>query len=83
LPWIGKHGFIEVSFPNRREEIAITPGHLTPALLRRELLKIKVMPERIYITHLKPQFYKMIERELQRLKLNNLTLLKEGGVIGV
>jgi hypothetical protein len=56
---------------------------LTPALLRRELLKIKVMPERIYITHLKPQFYKMIERELQRLKLNNLTLLKEGGVIRV
>ncbi len=74
---------IEVSFPNRMEEIAITTGHLTPALFQRELLKIKIPPERIYITHLKPQFYKTIKAELQKLRIKNLTLLKEGEIIGV
>jgi ribonuclease BN (tRNA processing enzyme) len=74
---------IEVSFPNHMEEIAIASGHLTPQLLQRELLKIEAMPERIYITHLKPQFYTAIKKELQRLKVINLTLLKEGDVIQV
>ena len=74
---------IEVSFPNRMEEIAITTGHLTPNLLKKELLKIKLMPERIYITHLKPQFYKVIKKEIKRLNVNNLTLLKEGDILQV
>ena len=74
---------IEVSFPNHMGEIAITTGHLTPLLLQRELSKIKIMPERIYITHLKPQFYKVIKKELQSLKGINLTLLKEGDIIQV
>jgi len=74
---------IEVSFPNRMGDIAITTGHLTPLLLKGELSKIKIMPERIYITHLKPQFYKAIKKELQSLKVINLTLLKEGDIIQV
>jgi ribonuclease BN (tRNA processing enzyme) len=74
---------IEVSFPNHMGDIAITTGHLTPLLLKRELSKIKIMPERIYITHLKPQFYKTIKKELQSLKVINLTLLKEGDMIQV
>jgi len=74
---------IEVSFPNHMGDIAITTGHLTPLLLKRELAKIKIMPERIYITHLKPQFYKTIKKELQSLKVINLTLLKEGDMIQV
>jgi hypothetical protein len=41
------------------------------------------MPELIYITHLKPQFYKAIKKELQSLKVINLTLLKEGDIIQV
>ena len=74
---------IEVSFPNRMEEVAITTGHLTPALFQGELLKIKIPPERIYITHLKPQFYRTIKAELQKMRIKNLTLLKEGEIIGV
>jgi hypothetical protein len=65
------------------EQKAITTGHLTPKLLKNELSKMKVMPERIYITHLKPQFYKTIKMELQRLRIKNLTLLKEGEIISV
>ncbi len=74
---------IETSFPNRMEEIAMTTGHLTPALLRKELLKIDPMPERIYVTHLKPQFYKTIRMEIQALRIRNLTLLKEGDILRV
>jgi ribonuclease BN (tRNA processing enzyme) len=74
---------IDVSFPNHMEQKAITTGHLTPKLLKNELSKMKVMPERIYITHLKPQFYKTIKMELQRLRIKNLTLLKEGEIISV
>lgn len=74
---------IEVSFPNRMEEIAITTGHLTPALLKAELLKIAIPPERIYITHLKPQFYRTIKMELQKVRVKNLSLLKEGQIIRV
>ena len=74
---------IESSFPNRLEEMAIMTGHLTPGLLRKELLKMKVMPERIYVTHLKPQFYETIKRELQKLRLKNVILLREGDTIQV
>lgn len=68
---------IEVSFPNRMKELAINTGHLTPELLKEELLKIKHMPERIYITHTKPQHLKTIRKELERLGLKNLRLLKD------
>jgi ribonuclease BN (tRNA processing enzyme) len=74
---------IEVSFPNRMEKFAITTGHLTPALLKRELPKIKAVPERIYVTHLKPQFYKIIKTEIQKLGIENLSLLQEGETLRV
>jgi len=74
---------IEVSFPNRMEEIAVTTGHLTPRLLEKELSKIEAMPERIFITHLKPQFYRTIKTEIRKLRVGNITLLKEGQIIRV
>jgi len=78
------HGLmIEVSFPNRMERIAGISGHLTPSLLAKELLKMKVMPERIYITHLKPQFQKEIRAELKRLGIRNLHVLKEGEIFEI
>jgi ribonuclease BN (tRNA processing enzyme) len=76
------HGLIiETSFPNRMEGIARMTGHLTPLLLREELKKIRIPPERILITHLKPQFYRVIQAELKALRLKNLRLLKEGETI--
>lgn len=74
---------IEVSFPNRMGKIAIQTGHLTPQLLRKELLKVKQAPERIYITHLKLQYFKTIKKELQQLRINNLRLLRDGETIEV
>jgi cAMP phosphodiesterase len=74
---------IEVTFPSRMEETAVRTGHLTPQLLKNELLKIRYLPEKIFITHLKPQYFKIIETELQRLKINNLRVLRDGETIKV
>ncbi len=74
---------IEVSFPNRMSEMAAITGHLTSRLLKEEIRKIKQMPDRIYITHPKPQHLKAIRTELEKLNMKNLRLLKEGDVISV
>ena len=74
---------IEVTFPSRMEDTAVRTGHLTPRLLKNELLKIRYLPEKVFITHLKPQYFKIIETELQRLKINNLRVLRDGETIKV
>jgi hypothetical protein len=65
------------------EEFAIKTGHLTPLLIKKELLKMKYPPERIYITHLKPHFLKTVKTELQELGIKNLRLLRDGETIEV
>ena len=65
------------------EEIAIRTGHLTPRLLKKELLKIKPYPERIFVIHIKPQYFRTIKSELQKLKIKNLRLLRDGQTIKV
>jgi ribonuclease BN (tRNA processing enzyme) len=75
--------FIETSFPNRMEGIAIKTGHLTPRLLKNEILKMETPPKRIYITHIKPQYLSKTKKELNKLNLNNLQLLKGKETINV
>ena len=74
---------IEVSFPNRMEDFAIKTGHLTPLLIEKELVKMKHPPERVCITHLKPQFFKTIKTELKELGIKNLRLLRDGETVEV
>ncbi len=74
---------IEVSFPNRMSEMAAITGHLTAQLLKEEIFKIKQIPDRIYITHPKPQHLKVIKAELEKLNIKNLRLLKDGDLITV
>jgi len=74
---------IEVSFPNRMEKVAIETRHLTPRLLKRELSKIKRKPERILVTHLKPQYAQSIKSELERLRIKNLKLLRDQETIEI
>jgi ribonuclease BN (tRNA processing enzyme) len=72
---------IDVSFPNHMEHIAIKTGHLTPRLLKEELLKIKLTPKKIYVIHIKSQYLKLVKKELRELGIESLALLKEGDVI--
>jgi len=74
---------VEVSFPNRMREMAVVTGHLTAGLLREELAKLGYLPERIYVTHPKPQYRERIRKELSGLGIKNLRLLKDGESIRV
>jgi ribonuclease BN (tRNA processing enzyme) len=74
---------IECSFPNRMGELAVKTGHLTPRLLQDGLSKMKHIPQKIFIVHVKPQHFKVIKRELQGLKIKNLTVLRDGESIRI
>ena len=71
---------VEVSFPNDMEQMAFMTGHLTPLLLGYELAKLAVLPDRILITHLKPQYYDRIAAEIALLPIPGIELLREGRV---
>ncbi|MGC2063205.1 MAG: 3',5'-cyclic-nucleotide phosphodiesterase [Thermodesulfovibrionales bacterium] len=69
---------IEVSFPNALEALARKTGHMTPALLVAELAKIRILPDRIFITHPKPQYIKQIRKEIVRLGMQQIEILQDG-----
>lgn len=72
---------IEASLPNRLEEFALRTGHMTPSLLDLEMLKLPVVPDRIFVTHIKTQFLSEVRREIQALGRPNVEFLLEGEVV--
>lgn len=74
---------IDVSFPNNMEETAVRLGHLTSNLLQKELMKMFCKPDKICISHIKPQYLKQIRNELERLRIKNLLLLRSGDTITI
>lgn len=71
---------VEVSFPNSMETLAMLTKHLTSAMLLKELSKINRLPQRILITHPKPQYYDTIRREIEALQVAGIELLHDGSV---
>lgn len=78
-----KAAMIETSFPNALEGLATISKHLTPHLLLKEFLKIRKPHLPLYVYHIKPRYLKTIRRELKRLKIENLTVLKDGQIFKV
>jgi cAMP phosphodiesterase len=74
---------IDVSFPNSMRNMAVTTGHLTPELLREELKKIPEMPDHVYITHPKPQYFTKIRKEFNALKMKNIKILREKDIVTI
>ena len=74
---------IEVSFPDELTDLAIKTGHLTPGLLRAEMKKMPAIPEKIYISHLKPHFGEAIEKQLRGLGGIDLEILSDGQIFDV
>ncbi|HJX14484.1 MAG TPA: 3',5'-cyclic-nucleotide phosphodiesterase [Candidatus Deferrimicrobiaceae bacterium] len=74
---------VEVSFPNRLEQLALQSGHLTAALLRGEIAKMSPCPPRILVMHVKPQYREEIEKEVHALRHNGIELLIEGEIITI
>jgi cAMP phosphodiesterase len=67
---------LECAFPNRLGALAEAAGHLTPALVARELDKLPPdVP--VWIYHIKPQFAQETTEELSRLDSARLVLLEQ------
>jgi hypothetical protein len=60
------------------KRMAVMTGHLTASLLKEEIRKMNNVPERILITHPKPQYLGVIRQELRRLRVRNLRMLRDG-----
>ncbi len=72
---------VEVSFPNRMTELALRTGHLTPDLLAKEVLKMKKLPLRFFISHSKPSFMEEIYEELGEISKEHIEILHDGQII--
>lgn len=63
--------FIEATFPNKDEEFTLQAGHLTPALVQKELesfLKIKAYLPQVIFTHTNPLLAKIIKVETNKVE---------------
>ena len=68
---------MEVSFPNREQELANASGHHTPQTLIEDLKKFKAPQDlATMLYHIKPAFQAEVERECAKLKGVNLHILK-------
>jgi cAMP phosphodiesterase len=72
--------FAETSFPNSMEKVARASGHITPALLERELDLLNRPGVPVYIFHMKPLFAEEIREELEALGIAELRLLEQGAL---
>ena len=68
----------EVSFPNDQHALAVASGHMTPALFAKELEKMTVIPERIFISHVKPYYRETIQMEVARIAGVQVEFLHDG-----
>ncbi len=67
----------EAAFPNEEEERAEVSGHMTPELLKRDLLKLE-RRVRILIAHVKPGHSRRITRQLRSLGVGRIELVQQG-----
>lgn len=66
---------VETAFPNRMDALARASGHLTPAMLQREMDKMPTVP--LWVYHIKPGFHDETAEELGRLD-GRVQILQQG-----
>lgn len=69
---------IECSFPNEMEDLAVKSGHLTPAMVKRELDKFKHKEADILAVHLKASYRPRLLEELAALEISRLSAMEIG-----
>lgn len=76
---------IEVSFPNRLNDLAKESKHLTPQLLKEELKNLQRDDVHIFLNHLKPIFIKDIQQDIIALdtSINNKQIVNDGDILDV
>jgi len=75
--------FVETSLPEEMRDVAELSGHLTPAGLAGELVKLGPFRHGIYLYHMKVQYREEIRREIDRLGIPNIHILQDGQVIRI
>ncbi len=69
--------FVETAYPDNLASLAEKSGHLVPSTLYNQLKKLgKIMPK-IYLYHIKPEYEKIIEREIKKIKDYKIIPAKE------
>lgn len=71
---------IECAFPDQLADLAKNSHHLTPAMLRAELTKLKRPNCPIYIINMKPMYRVQIVEQIENLKIKNLQILEVGKI---
>jgi ribonuclease BN (tRNA processing enzyme) len=61
--------YLECSFPNEMQDLALATGHLTPRLFEQEMAKLH-RPTRWLAMHLKPAVYSQVARELAEIHVD-------------
>jgi cAMP phosphodiesterase len=69
---------VELSFPNALQPVADVAGHLTPRTLAGELAKVERNGFPVFLYHLKPAHLPALRRELARLALPGVRVLRAG-----
>lgn len=72
--------FIEASFPNAMRPLAEASKHLTPMMLQSELGKLNHNGMDILAVHLKPAYRETVMRELDEMRIKNLTVMETGRI---
>jgi ribonuclease BN (tRNA processing enzyme) len=69
---------VELSFPSSLQWLADVSGHLTPSTLRAELAKLDRDGIPVLLYHYKPAHLAELRRELARLRLAGVRVLRQG-----
>ncbi len=74
---------VDVSFPSRMAQLALDSKHLTPALLKEELKKLKRDNISVHINHIKPSYKVELVKEIIKsdILINNGMILEAQDVI--
>jgi cAMP phosphodiesterase len=75
--------FLETSLPNDMQSLADMTGHLTPASLEQELIKLGGLDVPLYLYHTKAHLHEVIKEELALLKNGNLHVLEDGQIVRI
>ena len=69
--------FLETSFPNAMNELAIMSGHLTPEMMNEELKKLNSTDIPIHLYHLKPNFLDVLKDEIASIDDFHISILEQ------
>jgi len=69
--------FAEVSFPNELKALAEASAHYVPKTLHEDLKKLGGLKPKVYVYHIKPEYFKKVKKELSAIPGLKVTPLQE------